>query len=421
MARQEQKRRKTSDGKVLRENEMELASGLFCFRYKDIWGNRKQVTASTLQKLREKEKDILAKVESGIDISGGKTIDLNTCFTTVINQREKLGKVSPLTKENYVSAWNRAVFDNIGKMKVSAIKPAHLVQLFIQLTTPTTEGGKGYSKNTNKLIYGLLNMAFQFAVNNNYVDKSPTAAPDVKDAKNIGTPKVDHTALTPGQVNRLLEFVENSIYNQYYGYLMFAFFSGLRVSEQCGLTWDNVDDNYIYVNHQVQYKVNPETGKTEYIPTDPKTEAGNRKIKLTDEAREALHYQKKINFARYGSAEYTIGDYTGFIFTTKTGTPYTAAKVNFFLKNLINAFNRQESKKAEKENRKPELLPHLSSHDLRHTCITLRIYAGDRPKDVQAEAGHSKSAITMDIYTHALEDEQNQRGSNLGEYLNKAR
>ena len=53
-----------------------------------------------------------------------------------------------------------------------------------------------------------------------------------------------------------------------------------------------------------------------------------------------------------------------------------SAGVNSFLKNIVNAYNKKESKLAEEEKRETELMPPISSHTLRHTgCTRLGDYA----------------------------------------------
>ena len=59
-----------------------------------------------------------------------------------------------------------------------------------------------------------------------------------------------------------------------------------------------------------------------------------------------------------------IGGRSGFIFNTKHGRPVMPAGVNSFLKNIVNAYNKKESKLAEEEKREPELMPPISSHTL---------------------------------------------------------
>ena len=45
-------------------------------------------------------------------------------------------------------------------------------------------------------------------------------------------------------------------------------------------------------------------------------------------------------------------------------------------------------------------------HDPRHTCATLLLTKGVRPKIVQKMLGHSSITITLDIYSHVLPNMQ---------------
>jgi hypothetical protein len=47
-------------------------------------------------------------------------------------------------------------------------------------------------------------------------------------------------------------------------------------------------------------------------------------------------------------------------------------------------------------------LPQIRFHDLRHTCATILLTAGQHPKFVQEMLGHATIAITLDTYSHAL-------------------
>ena len=47
-------------------------------------------------------------------------------------------------------------------------------------------------------------------------------------------------------------------------------------------------------------------------------------------------------------------------------------------------------------------LPHITFHDLRHTCASLLFSKNVHPKFVQELLGHATIAITLDIYSHML-------------------
>ena len=68
------------------------------------------------------------------------------------------------------------------------------------------------------------------------------------------------------------------------------------------------------------------------------------------------------------------------------------------LKNIVNAYNKKESKLAEEEKREPELMPPISSHTLRHTGCTRLGENNVNPKVMQyvmgcwMSSGHPLSA-----------------------------
>src|SRR5205809_2235292 len=53
-------------------------------------------------------------------------------------------------------------------------------------------------------------------------------------------------------------------------------------------------------------------------------------------------------------------------------------------------------------------------HDLRHTCATLLLLAGERPKVVQEMLGHGSIALMMDTYSHVLPSMQEDAASQDG-------
>ncbi|NSL03366.1 tyrosine-type recombinase/integrase [Blautia glucerasea] len=71
--------------------------------------------------------------------------------------------------------------------------------------------------------------------------------------------------------------------------------------------------------------------------------------------------------------------------------------------NIVNAYNKKESKLAEEEKREPELMPPISSHTLRHTGCTRLGENNVNPKVMQYVMGHSDAQITMNVYNHIAE------------------
>jgi len=63
-------------------------------------------------------------------------------------------------------------------------------------------------------------------------------------------------------------------------------------------------------------------------------------------------------------------------------------------------------------------LPALRFHDLRHSAATLLLGEGVHPKIVSEMLGHSKIAMTMDLYSHVTPTMQRQAADTMDALLN---
>lgn len=238
----------------------------------------------------------------------------------------------------------------------------------------------------------------ELAVDSDIIRKNP--AKDCK--KGIGGTQKERTALTRAEQEKLLDFVKNSnVYRVYYPILVFALCTALRVGELTGLRWSDVDlrENVIHIRQQLVYK-NFGDGCRFYIQ-ELKTDAGRRDIPLTADARKSLIRQKELYLLLgKGQGQQEVEGISDFVFTNSQGKPYATNAANSMLKSIVEAYNRLESKKAEKESRSPESLPHISAHILRHTACTRLAESGLEPKVLQYIMGHANISVTMDIYTH---------------------
>lgn len=58
-------------------------------------------------------------------------------------------------------------------------------------------------------------------------------------------------------------------------------------------------------------------------------------------------------------------------------------------------------------------------HDARHGCATLLTAAGVAPRVVMEILGHSQIGITMDVYTHVVQDMQREASSHMDRLLKR--
>ncbi|MCI5969621.1 MAG: tyrosine-type recombinase/integrase, partial [Oscillospiraceae bacterium] len=155
-----------------------------------------------------------------------------------------------------------------------------------------------------------------------------------------------------------------------------------------------------------------DSGKCEYHITTPKTKTGIRIIPMLSEVKDALleEYEKQ---SKSGFNKTVIDGYSGFIFKNRFGTVFSPHSINRVIASIIALHNELETEKAKAENREPELLPHFSVHNLRHTFCTRFCENETNIKVIQEIMGHADITTTMDIYNEATLDKKKESFANL--------
>lgn len=388
-------KRKDNKGRNLQKGESQRKDGRYYFQYKDSLGKNKVVYSWELVELREKEKQIKKDLEDGINNTASK-MTLNELFDLYIGLKNK-EKFRDTTKDNYMSMWDLHIRKTeLGVAEICNIKPSHIKKFYSKLKQ------EGLANSTIKLFHSMLLPSFELAVNDDIIRKNP-AKNCLEEYKGGAKEK---TALTLYEQTELLRFVnESNVYNTYEPMIRYMLGTGCRIGEVIGITWDDIDmkNKEINIDHQMIYKRNTE-GKTVFTISETKTEAGNRKIPMTQDVYDALCKQKRYNLYMGISRDYKVGNHSNFVFTTKSGRPIAPNGFNNAMKNIVEAYNKCEIAKAESEKRQPVLLPHISAHTFRHTACTRMAEAGIKPKTLQYLLGHSDMSITMNVYTHAQYD-----------------
>ncbi|HJC13408.1 MAG TPA: site-specific integrase, partial [Candidatus Agathobaculum intestinigallinarum] len=164
--------------------------------------------------------------------------------------------------------------------------------------------------------------------------------------------------------------------------------TGLRISEFCGLTVDDIDfaDGMINIDHQLLW----ETNKGRYIDT-PKSKSSIRKVPMSGEARKAL---ERVIAWRGEPEPYTVDGYSGFLFVSESGKPYLAYHYQTVLRRAVQKYNKTHEDK----------LPKISPHVLRHTFCSRLAGKNMNPKSLQYIMGHADINITLNLYAHVSLD-----------------
>ena len=376
--------RRDSKHRVLFRGESQRADGKYIFKYQinnkihilSSWrlvptDKQPQGTKPTLS-LRELEKLHGQDMESRLDPLA-RNMTVKECVERYL--ATKTG-VKPNTKMNYGFVQNLMEQEEFYGKKIREVKVSDAKLFLIKLQ----QDGKGHS--TIKTVRGVLRPAFQMAMDDDILVKNPF---QFELAGVIVNDSVTRKAITKEQMRNFLKFIHDDVvYCKYYEVVFILFHTGMRISEFCGLTIKDLDmdKRIIDINKQCQ-----RTKMDIHIETT-KTNAGTRKIPMTDDVYEAF---KAILEDRVPPKhEKFIEGYTGFLFTDKAGLPLVAMHWEHRFNSMVNRYNQIYRVQ----------IPNITPHVCRHTYCSNMARAGMNPKTLQYLMGHSDISITMNTYTH---------------------
>ena len=164
----------------------------------------------------------------------------------------------------------------------------------------------------------------------------------------------------------------------------------MRISEFCGLTLNDIDldKKIVNIDHQLI-----RTSQSKYIIEDTKTEAGKRKIPITDDV--AQMFAAIIEDRIPPKVDRVIDGYSGFLFYDEKDMPLVAMHWQHRFNHMVNRYN--DIFKVQ--------LPNITPHVCRHTYCSNQAKAGMNPKTLQYLMGHSDISVTMNVYTHVNFDD----------------
>lgn len=369
-------KRKDSKGRVLRKGESQKEDNLYMYRWTDNNRKRQCCYASTLDKLREKEKAIEKEMMLGVSRT---TITLNEQIDIYLQTKNNLAKS---TKSNYQYYYEHSIKGSrLGNMKVIDIKKSDILMFYKQFS----DGG--YSAGTIQILQKIVRPSLQLACDDNVILKNPADGC----TKDYSTELEKKYALTFDEEKEFLERIKNRPRMKRY-YPMYAIIleTGLRISEAIGLTWDDVDmeKRTISINHQVQCRTVEH--KYTLFANTTKTEAGVRIIPMTDDVYRLFVEQRKVWLSTIKASDFEVDGYKNFVFVSHvTGKCMNHNNVRRMLRSVVDMNKDREIQ-----------LPPISPHILRHTAATRLAESGCDIKVMQYLLGHTDVRTTMRVYNH---------------------
>lgn len=177
---------------------------------------------------------------------------------------------------------------------------------------------------------------------------------------------------------------------------------GMRQGEILGLSWEDVDleAKQLTIRH-AQQRVKGIDGQGRLTLVEPKTQRSSRVLALPQIAVSGL----AAHMRRQDLERSIAGDRwqeTGIVFSTSVGTMLDQ-------RSLLRTFYGIM---------RTSTLPKIRFHDLRHSAATLLLAQGVHPRFVMDLLGHSTISLTMNTYSHVLDDMKRDTASKMDDALN---
>ncbi len=399
------------------------------FYVEDASGNLVQKEYAGTESKTETEKMLRQAMEdydSKRFVAKSENVTLGELLDMWAEEELKTSTLSNGTVENYLQALGRIKQHPISKRKLKTVTAEHLQAFFDLLTF----GGKvedfeskGYTKDYVHSFSAVLQQSFRFAVfPKQLITFNPMQyivlkkkSDDVNLFAEDDEELDDTTPITYEQYLQLMEYLEEKNKPAVLP-IQIAYFTGLRLGEVCGLTWQdiNLEEQYLTVRRSIRY--NGARHKTEIGPTKRK------KVRIVDFGdtlaeilKKAKKEQRKQPF-QYGELyqrnyykevkEKNRVHYELYHLDGMADIPLDYHEISLVCIRPDGAYESPSTLGIVCRTVK-ERLPGFENfhfHALRHTYTTNLLAGGAQPKDVQELLGHSDVRTTMNVYAHATRD-----------------
>ena len=321
---------------------------------KSVYGRTQKVVREKLNALQKGEQQAVNPPAAGPGIASEaanepeqKEITVGEWLDTWL--KEYLADVKQGTSIHYESVIRLHLKPALGDIPLSQLRTP-MVQKFYNKLRAEQRSPK-YIKN----IHGVLHRALDMAVRVEYLERNPTR----------------------------------------------AVFTGMRVGEIIGLTWDCVDFEHgvIHIEKQlVQTRVKGQdyvfgtlkNGKTRVIAPAPFVMEVLKKHKADQKAQK-----------REMGDLWDEGKFPGLVFNHPDGSHYSQPTIWKEFQDILAAAG----------------LEHHRVHDLRHTFAVNSIRAGDDIKTLQENMGHYSAAFTLDRYGHVTETMRRESSNRMQAFI----
>ena len=279
------------------------------------------------------------------------------------------------TRSSYQGNLNRWIYPALGDMKLPEITSAQISALLLDMQ------GKGKAHATVVKVYTILNSLFKMAYLSDMIARNPMDKVERPKPRKDEIKPQTAQAYTAQEVRDILTALEGEPL-KWRAFIHLLVDTGVRRGEALAVQWEDIDfqENTILICRNLCYT--PDKGI--YLDT-PK----NGRCRMVDVGEDTLQLLKQIREQQGAGGKY--------IFTQDNSLEpmHPTSPTHYF---------RQFAKR--------NGIKDFHPHKLRHTFASVAITAGADVVSVSETLGHSDTAVTLRMYTHA-NDESRRRASRI--------
>lgn len=369
---------KNLKGKELGAGLSQRKDGSYEARYFDRFGKRKSLYGRNLLELRKKLAIAIAENQTFTSIRS--EIKLDNWFKQWVDIYKKKS-VRPNTLREYTHIYNKNISPFFGNRNINSFVKRDIQELI------DIASDKGYVYERQNKIKVILSDMFSRAMEDELMIKNPTKGVKLRADKQIKA-----RSLSVDEQELFFEASAGLFYDNLFNV---AVNTGLRPGELFALTEQDIDleKGFINVSKTLVYQKYLDDDCKKFHLEPPKTKESYRKVPINSECRKYLEKQIRQKNAIMHKRPKEQNDY---LFVTQYNTPLNSQIYSDAIRSIIKLINLSKSKDEE--------LEIFSGHTFRHTFATRCFEAGVQPKVVQSYLGHATLQMTMDLYTHVMEE-----------------
>ncbi|GEP66552.1 site-specific integrase [Clostridium beijerinckii] len=351
----------------------------------------KDVYATTVKELDQKIRKIRNELENNI-INNKEVFE--TFFANWLFDVKFL-TLKPSTKERYEIIYRNYIKNSpLSKIKIKDITLTDIQEYYNALIK------RGSTVSCILALNKLIAPCIRYAYNNSILIRDFTGAIVLpKESEETKLNKANK--VQPFSLDEHRRFITTIKGHELEMLFLTALNTGMRQGELFALTWNDINFQGCYVSVNKTAKNVAEVSRegrepSKVIIQTPKTVKSNRRVSIPNALSEQLK-QYKLKQSEYKLKLANLYENNNLVFCTIDGKYLDSSNVRKRFKKIIDTINSNKSDDS-------KIIKTRTFHDLRHTYATRLFELGESPKTVQELLGHSDISITLDTYTHVLEN-----------------